>query len=723
MGQVGSTGEFTQEGIKEIKDVKETDVMMNLIFRYMLKHMDMNDFFKLSQPDTCQDYVVSLAQHMSTQFSRLQILPYKENKSDVLLFTKYSDLDPSKKSTTHSEGERKSLCLLLSYYYVRIFQIYGALAITLLNDISSSEGTLKASKDDPRLVNKTPGYSKIRVANIQQFGGVQGGATKEEIDFSMFKCMMSYFAENEPYSPSRGWKTKFQNGKSNGARVYFDKTGESETKDVKSDKGRFIIYLPATNDRYFTLEVSATRISSKSNDIILKYVTLKSSDAKTFPIPESLKMDVSIIHEGDPASYKVKITKTKNTTDTTDISSYFTDVFDTLIQDLLQKKSQTSQESSDEKYDKDKDPALIVSSIKPGLEIRKTVGHCIARALQLLRTIPSTTGTLLYQSDICMERFSFRKRNYKGEVSSVTATRGIPTYGKSLADTGADTVAFRSLVQLFYDTIRVGSPQIIISDQAFTEYTNFMKTMARLFKDNVPAATKEMKMDMGLIEISNKRDQGMCKELQLKEKTMPVDPTRVNINAVSAVVKELYQIQVKHAKKCGDIFKLLFDIAYDEKNNPLTISLSKNVLQGGFEEINRINGQARKVLIDYYSDCEHKYVQGVDLIVEPIRDSKKKAASGASGASGPAPALQRSYSAPATAPGAAASRPPTGAPPTGARPATASGPATGAPGPATGARPTAPAAAPAGSRLFGGNITAKAGRKIVYTRKNHVIRQ
>lgn len=716
MGQVGSTGEFTQEGIKEIKDVKETDVMMNLIFRYMLKHMDMNDFFKLSQPDTCQDYVVSLAQHMSTQFSRLQILPYKENKSDVLLFTKYIDLDPSKKSTTHSEGERKSLCLLLSYYYVRIFQIYGALAITLLNDISSSEGTLKASKDDPRLVNKTPGYSKTRVANIQQFGGVQGGATKEEINFSMFECMVSYFAENEPYSSSRGWKTKFQNGKSNGARVYFDKTGESETKGIKSDKGRFIIYLPATNDRYFTLEVIATRISSKRNDIILKYVTLKSSDAKTFPIPDSLKTDVSIIHEGDPASYKVKSTKTKNTTDTTGISSYFTDVFDTLIEDLLKKKSQTSEESStDEKYDKDKDPALIVSSIKPGLEGRKTVGHCIARALQLLRTIPSTVrgGPPSYESDICMEKFSFTSRSYTGSItpSKDRLTRGIPKYGGPIAyasKSDAGTKGFSSLVQLFYDTIRVGSPQIIMSDQAFTEYTNFMKTMAHLFKDTAPSTTKNMAITSGLADIKNKRDKGMCAELNLDEKTLPIDPTRVNINAVSAVVKELYQIQVKHAKKCGDIFKLLFDIAYDEKNNPLTISLSKNVLQGGFEEINRINGLARKVLIDYYSDCEYKYVQGVDLIVEPIRQSRKAAASGAPG---PAPALQRSYSAPATAPGApAASRPATGAPTSPPGPPGAASP---------GARPAATASRPAG----GGSFTAKAERKIAYTRKNHVIRQ
>lgn len=730
MGQVGSTGEFTQEGIKEIKDVKETDVMMNLIFRYMSKKIMVIDLMKLSEPDTCSQYVVSLAQHMSTQFSRLQILPYKENKSDVLLFKRYSELDPSKTSEGHSKSEKESLCLLLSYYYVRIFQIYGALALTLLNDVSLSEATLTASKDDPRLVNKTPGYGKTRIANIQQFGGALGGAdtvdTTEKLRDTKFKFLNpddknSYLIS---YDTKNGWKTKYDvSSQATGGRVYFKITGTrtktTEAGETTTIMGEFYLYAPATQDRHLILFVEATPIEKSNYHVTLKYTKLKSSDSTLIGIPSSLKNSDVSIKSSDDTIYTVHMTDVKDKSTTTkSIPAYFQEVFHDLISDFsLKAKKPTSDGEINEEGTPE--PFKLKTTIG-ALQDRRTTGHCIARALQLLRTIPSTVrgGPPSYQSDICMEKFSFTKRSYKGEVSSVpSSTRGIPTYGSSLADAGADTRGFRSLVQLFYDTVRVGSPQIIISDQAFTEYTNFMKTMAHLFKDTAPTTTKEIKMEKGLADIKNKRDKGMCKELSSEDKPIPID-SRVNINAVSAVVKELYQIQVKHAKKCGEIFKLLFDIAYDEKKNPLTISLSKNVLQGGFEEINRINGLARKVLIDYYSDCEHKYVQGVDLIVAPIRDDRKATASGASG---PAPALQRSYSAPAIAPGAA-SRPATGAPPTGAPP-------TGAPGPATalGARPTAPAAAPgarpAGSRLFGGNITSKAGRKIAYTRKNHVIRQ
>jgi hypothetical protein len=729
MGQAGSTGEFTQEGIKEIKDVKETDVMMNLIFRYMSKKIMVIDLMKLSEPDTCSQYVVSLAQHMSTQFSRLQILPYKENKSDVLLFKRYSDLDPSKTSEGHSKSEKESLCLLLSYYYVRIFQIYGALALTLLNDVSLSEATLTASKDDPRLVNKTPGYGKTRVANIQQFGGgyTLGGAdtidTPEKLRQTKFKFLNpddknSYLMS---YDVKNGWKTKYDaSSQATGGRAYFKITGTriNTIKDVEITTvlGEFYLYAPAKQDRYLILFVEATPITGRNFDVTLHYTKLKSSDSTVVGIPSSLKNSDVSIKSDDDTIYTVHI-KEKSTTTTKSIPDYFQDVFHDLISEFsLKAKKPTSDGEINEEGTPE--PFKLKTTIG-ALQDRRTTGHCIARALQLLRTIPSTVkgGPPSYQSDICIEKFSFTKRSYKGEVSSVpSSTRGIPTYGSSLADAGADTRGFRSLVQLFYDTIRVGSPQIIISDQAFTEYTNFMKTMAHLFKDTAPTTTKEIKMEKGLADIKNKRDKGMCKELSSEDKPIPIDP-RVNINAVSAVVKELYQIQVKHAKKCGEIFKLLFDIAYDEKKNPLTISLSKNVLQGGFEEINRINGLARKVLIDYYSDCEHKYVQGVDLIVAPIRDDRKAAASGVS----PAPALQRSYSAPATAPSPAA-RPATGAPP--ARPAGPGAPTARPAGPgAPTAAPARPAAGPAGSRLFGGNFTAKAGRKIAYTRKNHVIRQ
>jgi len=654
MGQVGSTGEFTQEGIKEIKDVKDTDTMMNLILRYMIKQIGLNDFMKLSQPDTCQLYVISLAQHMSSQFSRLQIMPYREKKSDMLLFKKYSELNPATSTTDHPLVEKKNLCLLLSYYYVRIFQIYGALALTLLNDISLSQTATKVS-DTPRRINQTPGSETIRVANIKQYGGTHSGthggavATKTQLSDSFFKWVSSYLVDTEP-DQTRGWKTAFQNTTPNGARVYFDKTGQSKTSSgVISDNGRFMIYPPATNNRYFTLEVTATLIKDTNQDVTMKYITLKPSDSSTkLALPDFLK-PVSMIWNVKTNTYEAHMTETKDTVTTMDVSTYFNDLFDRLMLVLpLKKKSETS-ETSGEIDETETDEAIKVEYMKQGLESRKTVGHCIARALQLLRTIPSASTTL-YQSDICVEKFTFSSRSYKGvSTSSDGLTRGIPEYGKSLAQkSDAGSKGFRSLVQLFYDTVAVGSPHIFMGDTAFLEYQTFIKKMADLYRDDTPKATPTMKLDKGVAEIKNKRDKELC-ETELKKSGTPININATTAKEVSKIVQELYKIQVNHAIECGKIFKSLFDITYDARNNPLTISLSKKVLTNGFEEIDRINAHARAVLVEYYTKCEHKYVQGVNIIMEPIRRERQvklsaDATRAAQAAQQAAPALQRTMS-------------------------------------------------------------------------------
>jgi hypothetical protein len=631
MGQVGSTGELTQEGIKQIKDVKEADVMMNLIFRYMLKQINVNDFLKLSQPDTCKEYVISLAEHMSSQFSHLQITPYREKHSDILLFTKYSELDPSKKSATHSEEEKKSLCLILSYYYTRIFQIYGALAITLLNDISSSQTVSQSSTGSDRSLNRTPGSKMISAASL--IGGTRGGADMTEIQASSFGFLSSYFMkkeEKDAYQLKRGWQTKYDEDNINGGRVYFDKieTITSSSSD-KTDIGRFIIHPPAIRDRYLILEVSAKWVSGTNFDASLVYKSLKSSDSpsSTLSLPDSLKVPVTMERKQD-SSYMVKVKKT-NGVAIMDIPHYFQGVFQELIT-AFPLKGRTLETSDEASYNEEgiSNP-LRIGIIKTALEERRTVGHCIARALQLLRTIPATaTKDASFESDICMEKFTFTSRTHKGVISSSDKARllGIPERGASLLkDKSAGSRGFHPLVQLFYDTIRIGSPQIIMGDTAFTEYQAFMKKMAYLYWDDVPTATPGMTIHEGIAQISNKRDKAMCDtELNKKDAVITVDPTIVKVNEVSRVVKELYTIQANHAKRCGEIFKLLFDITYDEKKNPLMISLNKTLLQGGFKELRRINGLARNVLIDYYSMCEQKYVQGVNLIVEPIRRERRE---------------------------------------------------------------------------------------------------
>ena len=150
--------------------------------------------------------------------------------------------------------------------------------------------------------------------------------------------------------------------------------------------------------------------------------------------------------------------------------------------------------------------------------------------------------------------------------------------------------------------------------------------MGKLFGDNRLASTTGRPSDeviqRGLKGIYNKRDGELCKTI---DGNISIPSSQVN--NVYSVVNNLYKIQLEHAAKCGAIFKLLFDIQRDKSvGGRYRISLSNNIIQKGFPEIERINYLARNVLVQYYSNCESKYLEGMKLVLENRPRTKPKVA-------------------------------------------------------------------------------------------------
>jgi hypothetical protein len=49
--------------------------------------------------------------------------------------------------------------------------------------------------------------------------------------------------------------------------------------------------------------------------------------------------------------------------------------------------------------------------------------------------------------------------------------------------------------------------------------------------------------------------------------------------------------------------------------------LNNNLIVKGFPELERINAEARNLLVNYYTDCEKKYIQGMKFV---LQDKKSK---------------------------------------------------------------------------------------------------
>jgi hypothetical protein len=233
------------------------------------------------------------------------------------------------------------------------------------------------------------------------------------------------------------------------------------------------------------------------------------------------------------------------------------------------------------------------------LTVRRPLGHCIARALQLLKTEPFADQPGI--SQICSVAFDGKSTN----------RIGLPKSGKPLSD----HPGLFALANLFYDTVTIGSPNLTIGrntvdgqPSSFDEYVAFMRTLSMQYTGENKVTDWDKK---GLSDINNKRDKDGCKSAN--EISLSSDTT----DRVYTIVKEMFTQQVAHSSECYKIISMLFTITYDPTTKkPTMFKLNDDIIRKGFPELERVNREARKILVEYYTSCEAKYKAGMDIVLE-----------------------------------------------------------------------------------------------------------
>jgi hypothetical protein len=141
----------------------------------------------------------------------------------------------------------------------------------------------------------------------------------------------------------------------------------------------------------------------------------------------------------------------------------------------------------------------------------------------------------------------------------------------------------------------------------FDDYVTFMRTLSIQYM-GVDKPTDWNKK--GLSDIKNKRDRDECKS---------ADEIRLSSGATDRVydiVKEMFQKQITHASNCANIISMLFTITLDPRTNkPTMFRLNDDIIKKGFPELERVNREARKILVEYYTSCEAEYQKGMDIVL------------------------------------------------------------------------------------------------------------
>lgn len=590
---------LTHEKLFEL--TKDSRNVMNLLLEYMLKEVSVRDFLSLSDPKQCKKYVLFMANNLYKYFYELKLFPTK-TKQGVLVFRKAEDLTTPDKDV---ENEKQGLCLVLAYYYTRIFQIYGALALTLLDDIqlASKTGMIAIMKDQKQQL-LPPGQ--------RQYYATAGDLSYLSLGYFIFlQSFLTRMMEDDFFV------TKYSGSGTKQGKVYFKK---QSSVDSNVQKGTFKIMigtkLPAYIDMYaIRYGVNNFKIEFQP----LRYYPKSSTTLKSVELPNKILSSKILTVKLTPSLENGESIYTIDSTNQS-VLEYFTELFQEIIMYV--------RDLTDDSH------SVVESEIQEELRLHRTIqnltktkplGHCIARALQLLQSQPIDDKTAL--SNICRAKFLETSTTLSGSKTTLTRS-GIPEPGSPLED----SPGLAALSQLFYEIVYEATPKLAISEQkgsdgfsSMDEYRTFMKNMAILFGDNKDPTdpSKSRSTDnlvkQGLKGIKNRRDKEICRQLGTTESIRIPNQTA---KQVSQYVNKLFQLQLQHAAKCGAIFKKLFSIQRDKSTNHFKISLNNNIIKKGFPEIEKINTEARRLLVDYYSHCEETYRDGV----KSIYDYKKSTA-------------------------------------------------------------------------------------------------
>lgn len=563
--------------------------MINHIFNFMLHELRVNDFLQLSSPEGCRRYVLFMANNLHKFFHQMKLDITRDNQG-ILAFREAEELEEPK---GEAGKQKQSLCTLLAYYYTRIFQIYGALALTLIDDISYAIQTSDMSVTENL---HAPGHAFVRVPIKRQ---IVGGALP---DFQNFNVLKSYLVDTKQ---KEGYVTHYRGTKPAEGDVFFqtehqmvDAMGRPRVSDAftKEQKGVFTLH-PKGAVAYAYLHVMAQKETREAPRTVFSIRSLRyrkkgeSSDSTLWSFPEEaigeLPKTIVIVGdtiEGSPLSFHEYISRLLER-----LILYVTGSY---------KKRQEDGISDDGVIG-----PLQLSKLDYALR-NQPLGHCIARAMQLLNMDPAGKDAegKAFTSSICKAAF------FVSPDGTKHSRRGMPVGGKDLSE----TPGLLAMSQLFYDTVVTGSPSLVMGKESFEQYRVFMKRMAGLFMGKEAATnlvvTDKTHLD-SIKDIRNSVQQGICKDYS--DKVIPL--TTETAQSIKQVVYSLYRRQLEHAEQCGSIFKMMFVIKKEGKEPE--VQLSENIMQGGIPEINRINRLAREVLIQYYSDCESKYYEGIGTIL------------------------------------------------------------------------------------------------------------
>jgi hypothetical protein len=573
---------------------------VNLLFNQMIGKLTPEDYLKLGNPQTCQKFIFMMAENLQKHFMALRIRPAKAGDSGILYFQQVDRLS--------GDRESRELCLVIAYFFIRLFQIFGALAITCLDDPGAGQtlGVLQAPPVAPRPVGvfgrpAGPRFGPgAAIVERQRGGGLSGSFVylrsilTDTSEANVYQFNVNDNITLHPYLPY--YKLQFNMGNS----IKLGTTLSLERETPKSSNGKFTITIPL---------IVIKGLTSRESIILKDYLDIKIKN----------KFVRNISKDRKKLEFKIEFYDNSIKPDSFDIINdnlfniyrFIEESIEEyrLNPDAAQKKVREYAAQRRElipgiqqAYNPDQPKFIagplmtdyLINTLK-SVKTQKIPSFCVARALQLIDAsslaqinVGKTPNKI--SSTICFDGDSRITPATKTSLSKVYGLRALDSLYKTqphikAAQEGSSSMGFE------------------VDPDSDAEYANFLAKVSSLF-----GPPQQQVSAKGLGDITSRPS--MCQTTAVKRALQIEDPR--TIQDVVKGVNQMFGMQFKHTQDVMKFFSTrLFLIK--KVRNPITggtseyIEIHPRILKGGIAELTEVSKAARELLLRYYSFCEEKY--------------------------------------------------------------------------------------------------------------------
>lgn len=629
---IGFGGRITRQQL--LDSTKDNREFTNKIFKIMIDKITPLDILELSDSGKCSKYVFLMAQSIGKIFDDLRIMPKKDTTTGVVYYQKIDELIKPK-----NEGDKrktKELCLIIAYFNIRLFQIFGALTLSIVDDVSSGAvlGSLYSSSSKDKMYTfeqkepaKTTGFWGQQVARPGAKPTLIGGSVDESFftgiaksKFKIFKDILDGPNELDMYSDRKIREAcKFQDSDiylffdnrttnnlyyRDGSNVFFCIINVTQYQPMAQGAyppvyGSYHPYgaYPQQqlgprpiHDTFTRIKVTLQNYKFMNKDIDEKYVNEINNRIN--------RLSSEFIIVTDFNDWRVD--DATNTQFITKLKAEFYKKILIEVKRIIPNLNITRRDDDDKDYESSSSGSIfsessasdkvlrtkyIIDTIKQ-VKSGNTTSFCVARALQLIDSrsvlVPKPT---IVTSSIC-------------KPSSSGISKSIPNTKIT------DVPGIQALDQLYYKSkLKDDGKREFVADDS---YIKFLDDMRKAFNNNAPTTLK------GLDSIPAK-SLNDCGRDAINHYLFIKDPKK--IKEIMFYVDTLFKIQLDHTKNVINFFKnKLFTIT--KTNKGTVVDIHPALLTGDLNQLENVSKEARNLLVSYYTNCENKYQDGLKAALD-----------------------------------------------------------------------------------------------------------